>query len=247
MIDALKRIGLTDGEIKVYLALLELGSTTIGKITKISGISGSKVYEVLDRLIKKGLVSSVVKNNVSQFEATSPERIIDYLDEKRKQIDSEKEEINKIIPELILKQSNNKKSEAKIYTGLEGLKTVNQDIINSLKKGEEWLSMGLTEQPEPWEIYFNKKQQERARKGIIHKHLINEKYNSLYQKRKKLPNTQFKFLPKELEMPTSTEIYSNKVAIFILVKENPMAIVIESEEVSKSFRKYFYHLWKNTN
>ena len=47
---ALKRIGLTEGEIKIYLALLDLGQTATGKIIRHSGISGSKVYEVLDRL-----------------------------------------------------------------------------------------------------------------------------------------------------------------------------------------------------
>jgi len=193
-------------------------------------------------LISKGLTNSVIRNNVKHFEATSPERILDYLNEKGKQIESEKIEIQKIIPELILKQKDSKKSEAKIYMGWEGLKTANEDIINSLKKGEEWLSMGLTEQPESWEIYFTKKQQERSKKGIIHKHLINEKYKSLYEQRKKLHYTQFKFLPKELEMPTSTEIYGNKVAIFILVKDNPMAIIIENKAVSNSFRKYFEYM-----
>lgn len=241
---ALKQIGLTEGEIKVYLALLELGSTTTGKITKISNISGSKVYEVLERLMNKGLVNSIIKNNVKHFEAASPERILDYLDEKEKNIEKEKREIQKIIPKLILKQEAVKKSEAKIFTGWEGIKTANEDIIQTLKRGEEWLSMGLTEQPESWEIYFTKRQKLRAKKGIIHKHLINEKYKTLYKKRKRLPNTEFRFLPKELEMPTSTEIYKDKVLIFVLVKENPMAVMIESEEIAESFRKYFYVIWK---
>ena len=241
---SLKEIGLTDGEIKVYLALLELGSTTTGQITKKSNISGSKVYEVLERLINKGLANFVIKNNIKYFEASSPERILDYLKEKQTDIESKKTEIKKIIPELILKQKSSKKSEVKVFTGFEGIKTANEDILSTLKKGEEWLSMGLTEQPESWEIYFNKKQKERAEKGIIHKHLINEKYKTLFKERKKLPHTQFKFLPKELEMPTSTEIYKDKILIFILIKENPMAIIIENKQVAESFRKYFYVLWK---
>ena len=179
---ALQKIGLTDGEIRVYLALLELGSTSVGNIIKKSGISGSKTYEVLDRLIKKGLVNHITKNNVTYFEAASPERILDYLDEKEEEIEEEKTEIKKILPELILKQKSAKKSEAKIFTGWEGLKTANEDIIKTLKKGEEWLSMGLTEQPKPWEIHFNKRQKVRANKGIKHKHLLNKKYkNSLTQ------------------------------------------------------------------
>ena len=41
--EILHQIGLTEGEIKVYLSLLELGSTSTGKIIKKSHISGSKV------------------------------------------------------------------------------------------------------------------------------------------------------------------------------------------------------------
>ncbi|MBS3174892.1 TrmB family transcriptional regulator, partial [Candidatus Woesearchaeota archaeon] len=77
--EILHQIGLTEGEIKVYLSLLELGSTSTGKIIKKSHISGSKVYEVLDRLSSKGLVTSVVKNGVKYFEATTPEKILSYL------------------------------------------------------------------------------------------------------------------------------------------------------------------------
>jgi len=63
----LKEIGLTEGEIKIYLALLELGSSSITSIIKRSGISGSKAYEVLDRLAKKGLVNFIIKNNILIF------------------------------------------------------------------------------------------------------------------------------------------------------------------------------------
>ena len=241
---ALQRIGLTEGEVKVYFALLELGSTTTGKLIKKSGISGSKVYEVLDRLISKGLANFIIKNGVKYFEAADPNRILDFLEEKEKQIEREKSSIKKIIPDLILKQRATQKSEAKIYTGLEGLKTANEDIIKTLKRGEEWLSMGLTEQPKAWEVYFTKRQKVRAQKGIRHMHLLNERYKSLYEQRKKLPHTEFRFLPKEFEMPTSTEIYDDKVTIMVLTKESPMAIMIENEAIASSFKKYFHALWK---
>lgn len=247
MLEPLKQIGLTEGEIKVYLALLELGNVTTGKITKKSGISGSKVYEVLDRLMQKGLVSTITKNNIKYFEASSPEKILNYLEEKSSVIEKEKLTIQKIIPELILMKKETKQSEVKVFTGFEGIKTCNEDIISTLKRGEEWLSMGLTSQPKSWEAYFNRRQKDRAKKGIIHKHLLNEKYLSLHKTRKKLAHTQFRFLPENFEMPTSTEIYKDKVLILILVKENPMAIQIQSQAVADSFRKYFYALWKIAN
>ena len=242
---ALRKIGLTDGEIAVYTSLLELGSTSTGAIIKKSGVSGSKVYEVLNRLIKKGLANKVTKNGVKHFEAVRPERIIDYLDEKEVEIEEEKKAIHEIMPQLIMKQQKSESSEVKVFTGFEGLKTANEDIIRTLEKDEEWLSMGLTEQPKTWERYFNKRQKFRSEKGIIHKHLLNEKYKELYHTRKSLPHTEFRFLPADFEMPTSIEIYKNKVLILILSKQDPMAIMIESKPVSKSFRKYFYALWNN--
>ncbi len=242
---ALQKIGLTKGETKIYLALLELGSSTTGNIIKKSKISGSKVYEVLDRLIEKGLASSVINNNVKYFEAVNPNRLIDYLEEKKESIEKEKNLIHKIIPELILKQKLTPTSTVKVFTGWEGIKTANENIITTLNKGEEWLSMGLTKQPKSWETYFNKRQNLRAKKGIIHKHLINKKYEYLYKIRKKLKFTELKFLPENFEMPTSTEIYKNKIIIMILSKQDPMAIMIESATVYESFKKYFYILWKN--
>lgn len=241
---ALRQIGLTAGEIRVYLSLLELGSSTTGNITKHAGISGSKVYEVLDRLQEKGLASSVTKNNVKHFDAAGPERILDYLEEKKESIEQEKTAVRRIIPELILKRQTSAESEVKVFTGWDGLKTANRDIIDTLEKGEEWLEMGLTTQPKAWERHFNKEQQERASKGIVHKALINEQYRAVYETRRKLPHTEYRFLPKELEMPTSTEIYADRVLIFILLREEPMAIMIRSEAVAESYRKYFYLMWE---
>lgn len=135
---ALRRIGLTEGEAKVYMALLELGSCTTGKITKSAGVSGSKVYEVLDRLTGKGLASFSVKNGVKHFEPTPPERILDYLDERKREIEQEKAGIEKILPALILKQQRMPSSEAKVYTGWRGIKTVTEDIIATLGRGDVW-------------------------------------------------------------------------------------------------------------
>jgi len=45
----LMNIGLTKGEAKVYSALNKIGQSTIGPIIDESGISRSKIYDVLDR------------------------------------------------------------------------------------------------------------------------------------------------------------------------------------------------------
>ena len=66
-IEILKEIGFTQGEIKVYEALLEIGESTIGLISKTANVTPSKTYPILDKLLKKGLISKVKKGKVLYF------------------------------------------------------------------------------------------------------------------------------------------------------------------------------------
>ena len=78
----LEEIGLTKSEIKVYLALLKLGQTTAGPIVDEAKVTRSKIYDILERLKNKGLVSHIIKESTKYFSATSPTNIIEYLNKK---------------------------------------------------------------------------------------------------------------------------------------------------------------------
>ena len=82
---ALEKI-LTKNEIKVYLALLELGTTTTGTLARKSELHTSRVYESLSKLIEKGLVSFVIKSNRKHFSASNPEELLDVLDRHKKEV-----------------------------------------------------------------------------------------------------------------------------------------------------------------
>ena len=74
IVEILKNIGLTEGEAKTYLALSSLGTSTVGNIISEADVSASKVYQILERLMQKGLVSMVVKEGkkVSNYLINSP-------------------------------------------------------------------------------------------------------------------------------------------------------------------------------
>jgi HTH-type transcriptional regulator, sugar sensing transcriptional regulator len=67
MLSELIQLGLTSGEARIYLSLLKLGSSKVGSIVKDSRVSYSKVYDVLERLITKGLVSYVTFDIISKY------------------------------------------------------------------------------------------------------------------------------------------------------------------------------------
>jgi len=58
-IETLKKLGFTEYETKIYIKLLELGPSKATEITKISGVPKNKVYELLDKLSREGIVELV--------------------------------------------------------------------------------------------------------------------------------------------------------------------------------------------
>src|SRR3989344_2183897 len=96
----LLKAGLTDGESKVYLALSELGASTVGPLVKKSKVAYSNIYDILNRLIEKGLVSFVIKSKIRYFQTTTPKNLLIYLENKEKEISEQKNELRKILPDL---------------------------------------------------------------------------------------------------------------------------------------------------
>ena len=108
----LEEIGLSKRESKLYLALLELGSTTVGPLQKKSGIPSSKIYEILEKLINRGLASYVIVSGRKNFQASDPEEILAIIDERRRIL-------SEVMPQLKLKQQRVKeKQSVEIFEGI---------------------------------------------------------------------------------------------------------------------------------
>ena len=72
MIEELNKIGLTSGEARVFVALSRLGETTVEPIIKESKAAQSKIYEILQRLIDKGLASYIIKEKTKHYQPAPP-------------------------------------------------------------------------------------------------------------------------------------------------------------------------------
>lgn len=242
----LEEAGLTKGEVKVYLALLELGETTSGPIIDMSGISSSKVYEIIEKLIQKGLASYIIKGEVKYFQPASPEKIRDYIDAKKKILNETGKEIEKIIPELKRKQKLSEDMQtSSIYEGFEGIKTVFNRILDSQKKGEEYYVFTLDEEtssPQLREFLLNY-HTKRVDRGIKVKLLSNSKFKN--EIKKKYPHyklSERRFV--ERAFPTGIFILKNMVIHFIY-NPKPTIFVITSRQNYESYKRFFLDLWKD--
>lgn len=242
-ISKLKQIGLTDSEIKVYLALLELGSSSKGNIVKKSKVASSKIYELLDKLIEKGLVSYVIKSGTKYFEAANPKRILDYVTEKERKIKKQKEEIEALLPELELKRSMaGIGSETQVFKSMKGAKTSFDDILNELKKGDEYYVLGISKSTPHFERFVINFHKKRAKEGIKCKIIVNEVAKEIGDKLNKIKLTKIRYLQKELFTPFVFIIYKNKTLISIGLDE--IFIQIKSENLAEGLKNYAEYMWK---
>jgi len=244
-LEELEQIGLTKGEIKVYHALLHLGESTKTPIARKSEVSPGKVYDVLERLIRKGLVSTIKKGNITNFRVANPNQLKVFVQEKKKEILKEEEIVNNILPTLLMKYgSKQEETDAEIYKGWKGLETVYNDIINTLEKGDINLVLGATSglDPERTKLFFTRFNRNRYEKGIKLKIIYSDKdrdFAPKYITNKKLDTIRYI----KLQTPAEINVYKNRVVILILT-EVPIAIVIKSKEAADSFRQYFNTMWK---
>jgi sugar-specific transcriptional regulator TrmB len=241
----LQELGLTKNEAKVYLALLDIGLTTTSKIIKKIGINTSKVYESLERLLKKGLVSYTIIKNKKHWQAEDPQQLTTFLEEQKKHIDEKQKQINKVIPQLqTLQKINPAVSEYRIFEGIKGIKTAREEALKILKPGDTfYLILSTYPKIDTLNAYYADFQEKRAKKGIKYKAIFNNLFKESAERMKKLANSEVRYAVPTVFAPTWTEIYGDCVCIGVMGSK-PSVFVIKNADVAKGYRELFDNLWK---
>ncbi len=230
--DRLLEVGFTKNEAKIYLVLLRGGPLQAGETSKRTQINRRTTYDTIERLIEKGFVSYSIVSNRRLFKATNPEILLTKIKEMEKQA-------REIVPNLkqLFIQSR-EEQETDIYEGRKGIRSILDDIL----KQKEYVVFGSNEKfPAIMQHDFSLFQKRKKELKIKSRTIM-----SISMKGEKILKegfTDYRFIPEEYSLPTSTFIYGNKTAI-VVWSELPVGMVIENKEVSDSFGKYFDVLWK---
>jgi predicted transcriptional regulator len=107
---ALEDLGLSQAEIKTYIALLEIGESTTGPIIARSKLQSSVVHRVIKQLIEKELVSYVVVGKNKHYQPAKPQNLVNFVETKKKRL-------LEILPELESKQQLVKRNTAEMFLG----------------------------------------------------------------------------------------------------------------------------------
>lgn len=243
--DILHELGLTDGEIRVYLSLLNKGTQTATQLSKDTKLNRSNSYRILERLTEKKLAFSSIIEKTRYFSITRVERINEIYNQKISSLKDKEREIERFVKDAE-KFSGTKipKSEfaVEVHGGIEEIKRIMQNVLN-LKRGEIVYAIGkegvLAEYPgiKYWIDNFFKRRMER---GIKFQAVYNLHENA---RRPRSKNTFVKYANLSGMGDIELSLYRNVLLIYVMTKEEPKVILIKNEDISSAMISYFKFLW----
>ena len=235
-------LGFGNKEASVYLALLELGPSTTAEISSRAGINRTTGYDILESLIKDGLVTPLGETKIQKFVAENPDKVIVFLEKKIKQEENRLKKAYNLLPELFSIYNTEEKPKVKYYEGVNKIKEAFEDTLTAENEilgyavgtdafgavGEEYLR-----------DYFKRRVLKNIKVRVIApddpdtlKVIANDKEE--LRESLVVPRDKFYFT-------TETNIYNNKI-ITVSWKEK-FAVIIESKEMADAQKKIFELAW----
>jgi HTH-type transcriptional regulator, sugar sensing transcriptional regulator len=232
--EALKSYGMSEKEIQIYLACLQLGTATANQISEKTYLNRSTTYDILKSLLEKGIVSKIIINSTNHYEVAEPTKLISDLDEKKKKLLSTLKNFE------ILKKEVIKKPIVQMYQGKEGFKTILNDIL-STKKSVDVISTSKIF--DIMKYYFPQYIKMRSELGIKARVIQEESKQTISLKKTEYKeNRETRMIP-NWTTNTMTFIYGDKVAIIKLIKDEIICILINDNTINSDQRKIFEILW----
>ena len=235
MDEILADLGLTFLEIKIYKFLLFEGPNQAGKVSRMTGIHRRNVYDALERLIQKGLVSYIKENNKRQYEANDPAVVMDKLKAKQS-------EWERIMPDI--RSHMDQWGEAKetlFFRGVNGIKHIFLDQIQARK--EVLVFATGTDVTKVVKFFLPKYQLLRQENKISTRMIFDEDAKKYHLSTiKMLPLCRHKFLKNFNSSNMSQYVYGDNVAM-VVWGDNPFAILIRHKDIAEGFRERFELLW----
>ena len=239
----LKQLGFSEKEIQVYLALLNLGPASVRSIAQQAQINRGTTYDILKSLIKRGLASYYHRDKHQYFLAEDPEKLKDYLDDKEKELETVKQQIKNVIPEM--KSIYNKagqKPVVRYYEGSTGIKTILQDVLKVMTEAEDKEYYVYSSSDVRAYLYqdFPNFAKERVRLRIKVKAIAIGSGGALWGMDER------RWLSKKEGSPTYIIIYYKKVVLISLSRDKvPHGVIIEDKSIFETQKMIFEFLWNN--
>jgi len=238
----LKKFGLNDKEIAIYLALLKLGSAPVRTVAIQANINRTTTHDILNKLIDEGLVSFVDKTKHRYFTSEPPEHLLHALKIREQNINRLEQDIKEILPELkSLYEKSESKPKAKYFEGDTGLRAILEDVLTSVSRKTDKKYYVYSSSAIRNTLYnvFPKWNDERIKREICVESISIGPGGELHGLDER------KWISKKEGAPTYTMIYAGKIALISLDENGePIGVVVEDKNTYKTQVMIFQTIWE---
>lgn len=236
-------LGLSKNESRIYETLLRYGESGVGMISEKSGVHRRNVYDSVNRLLEKGLVSEIIESVENKYQASEPKKLLEMVQEKV-------ESIEKVLPELNeLHFSTPTQYRVHTYKGKEGWKQYMRDIIKTGKPFYSIAAKGGWLDPRV-KSYFPSFIEQIRKKKIKTYHIFDYEAKSLQHPILKSVDENYRCLPKKYSTTSGIDIFGDRVNILhnlflgqVGTEDEIMFTVIVNQNLADSYRKWFQFMW----
>lgn len=234
--------GLSKNEVSLYLVLLRLSVSQAGPLVKESDLHRMLVYEALDDLERKGLITIVRKKNIKLFQASDPSVLL----EQTRRLTGIAQHL---VPELRQIQKQIDPVEIRTLVGHEGYITNLTEVVESAARQKDRLMciIGGGRDIDFYDIignwygsYVALLEKNRVKKHLLAPAPFSKVFKQKFAKEK---HTELCTLPHGLSSPTYTRITHEMVTIEML-QPSVVIIQIRNRAVARGYLDAFNLLWK---
>lgn len=244
----LTNAGLSEGEAIIYDFLLKNGEKSAGDIIEGTGLKRGNTYNILESLVTKSLIIQAEKNKVAHFRIENPRALLDYIDNRKIELNNKKHALEGILPSLISQyQLNTNKPVVSYYEGEDGISKVIEDTLTS--KGELLQYMDIEEIHKHIKKvsvgYLEKRKKLNIKKKIL---CLNSAYAlNYYKDNTKNEYSEVHFIEKlETSFDVSMHIYDNKVSYFSFTGGKLIGVIIDDTNIANMHRHLFNDLFEKS-
>lgn len=241
----LNDLGLTDKAIIIYLELLATDYATPTQLSKRTDINRTSIYDVIQELTSRGLISSFKKNGRLYFGALDPSHLANHL---RSQLQSQQHKfeermksVESILPALLsLRNTKTSKPTVSFFEGVNGMREAYEDTLTAHEPIRAYANVETMHRALP--SFFPEYYKRRTDRNVFIKAILTRNATSLERAQSDQEEMrESRFLPEGNVFTPEMNLYDNKMLVASWTEK--MAILVTSKELVDLQKLTFDLLW----
>ncbi|HLC75495.1 MAG TPA: helix-turn-helix domain-containing protein [Candidatus Peribacterales bacterium] len=244
----LQSFGFDEPESMLYIALLELGSQPASVLAKQANLKRGHTYNILTRLMEKGIVQEHEKDGVKYFTGCAPASLISMLERRAEDLERTKAVLLDTLP--LLQQLSHPlvlPPKVRLFQGVESMKEIYNDslrhaegVIHAFGDFAHFFPKERSRELNEWIWRYCER---RAEKGIWYEGIVNKSADSDFAFKKRREHKRRLKMLVGIDLPVEVNVYGNRVAIMSSSRDL-VGLIIEDQPIADTLRNLHHAFWK---